>query len=129
MQVYNKLVRDKIPEIIVSNGEKPIIQILDDKKYRFHLEQKLNEEVNEYHESKCIEELADILEVVYALCEMDGYTQDDLIADNSDFDYEINTADPSYEIAIEYRLTPNGLEVIIPGNSIKEENGIFNQIS
>lgn len=78
MQVYNKLVRDKIPEIIVSNGEKPIIQILDDKKYRFHLEQKLNEEVNEYHESKCIEELADILEVVYALCEMDGYTQDDL---------------------------------------------------
>lgn len=42
------------------------------------MEQKLNEEVNEYHESKCIEELADILEVVYALCAMDGYTQDDL---------------------------------------------------
>lgn len=79
MQVYNKMVRDKIPEIMVNNGEKPIIQILDDKEYRFNLEQKLNEEVNEYHESKRIEELADILEVVYALCELNGYTQEDLM--------------------------------------------------
>ena len=55
------------------------------------------------------------------LYEYSGYTQDDLVADNSDFDYEINTADPSYEIAIEYTLNDNGLDVCIPGNSIKED--------
>ena len=67
MTIYNKLVRDKIPEIMLSKGETPITKILDNVEYIAFLEKKLDEEVAEYHNSQDIEELADILEVVYAL--------------------------------------------------------------
>lgn len=76
---YNKLVRDKIPEIISENGEKPVIRILDNTEYTTCLEKKLDEEVSEYHETREIEELADILEVVYALGEAQGYSVDKLM--------------------------------------------------
>ena len=76
---YNKLVRDSIPEIIAAQGEKPIIRVMDDKEYIISLEKKLDEEVAEYHESKEIEELADVLEVIYALCEAKGHSVDELI--------------------------------------------------
>ncbi len=74
----NKLVRDKIPDLIAAGGEHPITRILSDAEYRICLEQKLDEETSEYHESKSLEELADILEVVYALCKAQGYTTDEL---------------------------------------------------
>ena len=78
--VYNKLVRDKIPEIIESQGQKANIRILDPQEYTHHLEQKLDEEVGEYHKDKNLEELADILEVVYALAENLGATKEELLA-------------------------------------------------
>ena len=65
--IYNKLVRDKIPQIIEEKGGKAEIRILSDEEYRTFLEAKLDEEVAEYHRDQCAEELADILEVVYAL--------------------------------------------------------------
>ncbi|MBE6130357.1 MAG: hypothetical protein E7183_01345 [Erysipelotrichaceae bacterium] len=55
------------------------------------------------------------------LYEYSSYTEEDLVDDNGQFDYEINTADPAYSIAIEYTLTENGLDVTVPGNSIKED--------
>ena len=76
---YNKLVRDSIPEIIAAQGEKPIIRVMEDKEYIISLEKKLDEEVAEYHESKEIEELADVLEVIYALCEANGHSVDELM--------------------------------------------------
>ena len=66
---YNKLVRDRIPEIIAAQGEKPIFRVMDDLEYTIGLEKKLEEEFAEYLESKEIEELADVFEVLYALCE------------------------------------------------------------
>ncbi len=75
----SKLVRDRIPEIIRSSGEEPVVRIMDDGEYLVELEKKLDEEVAEYRESRDIEELADILEVVYALCEAQGKTVDDLM--------------------------------------------------
>lgn len=76
---YNKLVRDKIPEIIEKSGKRPIYALIDDDvKYMRLLSQKLDEEVAEFHESRNIEELADILEVVYGLCEGMGYSVEDL---------------------------------------------------
>ena len=66
---YNKLVRDKIPDIIMAQGEKPVIRILSDTEYTESLERKLDEEVAEFHRDKNAEELADILEVVFALAE------------------------------------------------------------
>ena len=80
MTIYNKLVRDKIPEIMLSKGETPITKILSDMEYISYLENKLDEEVTEFHNSKELEELADILEVVYALCECKGYSVDELLS-------------------------------------------------
>lgn len=74
-----KLVRDKIPEIICSSGYEPVTRVLDDGEYVAELEKKLDEEVAEYHESKSVEELADILEVVYALCEAHGKNVSELM--------------------------------------------------
>lgn len=78
--IYNKLVRDKIPEIIEEGGGKAEIRILSDEEYRTFLEAKLDEEVGEYHRDKTPEELADILEVVYALATSIGCSREDLQA-------------------------------------------------
>lgn len=74
-----KLVRDRIPEIIKSAGKKPIIKILSDEDYLMELDKKLNEEVAEYQADKSIEEMADILEVLYAICEARGYSIEELL--------------------------------------------------
>lgn len=66
-RVYNKLVRDNIPEIIRNNNETPIIKTLSNDEYLRALKSKLQEEVDEFLESNDIAELADILEVVDAL--------------------------------------------------------------
>lgn len=63
---YNKLVRDRIPEIIEDSGKTCEVEVIDDKTYLEMLDEKLTEELNEYCESHNIEELADLLEVVYA---------------------------------------------------------------
>ena len=80
MTVYNKLVRDNIPQIIEENGGKAEIRILSDEEYCTFLEAKLDEEVGEYHRDKTAEELADILEVVYALASSIGCSQEELQA-------------------------------------------------
>lgn len=77
--LYNKLVRDKIPQIIRDQGEIPYTRILDEREYTLALEQKLDEEVREYHNDKTVEELADILEVVYALAENIGVSKEALL--------------------------------------------------
>lgn len=66
-KVYNKLVRDKIPEIIKKDNCKPIIKVLSDEEYMNELNKKLKEETNEYLEDNNVEELADIVEVIYAI--------------------------------------------------------------
>ena len=72
--VYNKLVRDKIPEIIEKNGGKCVCRILDDEEYIKMIDAKLDEELLEYHNDKNIEELADLMEVIYAAAKARGYT-------------------------------------------------------
>lgn len=64
---YNKLVRDKIPEIIKQGGGTPFTEILSDEEYIKMLNEKLLEEVKEYLESGIVDELADISEVIYAI--------------------------------------------------------------
>lgn len=66
-RVYNKLVRNNIPEIIRNNNETPITKTLNNEEYLRALKAKLQEEVDEFLESNDIAELADILEVVDAL--------------------------------------------------------------
>ncbi|HYE82311.1 MAG TPA: nucleoside triphosphate pyrophosphohydrolase [Clostridia bacterium] len=66
-QKYDKLIRDKIPEIIESKGNKAVIEISDNEKLKEYLNNKLVEELEEYQESGSVEELADIVEVIYAI--------------------------------------------------------------
>ncbi len=74
MPSYQKLVRDRIPEIIEAAGKKPVTHILAMDEYLSELDRKLNEECAEYQESKSLEELADMLEVMYAIAEARGYS-------------------------------------------------------
>ena len=74
MPVYNKLVRDKIPEIIMKSGKTAHCHVLDNNEYIAELDRKLNEECAEYQSDKSIEELADMLEVMYAIAEVKGYS-------------------------------------------------------
>lgn len=74
-----KLVRDRIPEIIRNDGKKPIIEILSNQDYLKELDKKLNEEVAEYQADKSIEEMADILEVLFAVCEARGHSVEELL--------------------------------------------------
>ena len=78
--VHNKLVRDKIPEIIDNAGKTPVTHILSDDEYISELDKKLNEECAEYQADKSLEELADMLEVMYAIAEARGWSVSDLEA-------------------------------------------------
>ena len=76
---YNKLVRDRIPEIIKSQGKTCEVEILDDEAYLKALEDKLLEEVNEYRENPSIEELADIFTVLRWITGAMGYSWSDVM--------------------------------------------------
>ena len=82
-KVYNKLVRDKIPNIIESNGEIPITKVLNEIEYKKELEKKLYEEYQEVLESDGndrLEELADMLEVIKSLALLENKSLDDIIS-------------------------------------------------
>lgn len=76
--IYNKLVRDKIPEIIESDGKACEIEILSDGKYLEMIDAKLDEELAEYHKDQNLEELADLLEVIQAAAVARGYSVKEL---------------------------------------------------
>lgn len=76
--VYRKLVRDKIPEIIEQAGQTCACSVLSDDEYLKMLDEKLNEELAEYQESKSMEELADLLEVVRAVALARGSSPEEL---------------------------------------------------
>ena len=76
--IHNKLVRDRIPEIIEASGKNCICQTLDDQAYLAALDQKLNEELAEYQQDKSMEELADLLEVIRAIIKARGSTWDEV---------------------------------------------------
>lgn len=76
MPTYNKLVRDRIPHIITSQGKECRTRILDPEEYTKELKAKLREEVEEYfkanNDQEALEELADMLEVIRSLAEAHG---------------------------------------------------------
>ena len=75
---YNKLVRDRIPEIIEASGKTCKTEILSDDEYLKMIDAKLDEELAEYHKDQNIEELADLMEVIYAAAIARGYTLEQL---------------------------------------------------
>ena len=79
MKTYNKLVRDLIPEVIKKSGKECEIEIANMEQRTGLLEAKLMEEVNEYLEDKNLEELADVMEVLFGIAHNLGYTEEDLL--------------------------------------------------
>ena len=79
IKVYNKLVRDKIPEIIIKSGKSCVVQRARTEEKAELLKAKLQEEVKEFLEENNIEELADIMEVLFGLANSLGYSEEDLI--------------------------------------------------
>lgn len=77
-KIYNKLVRNRIPEIIEASGKTCVTEILADEAYLKMLDAKLDEELAEYHKDQNIEELADLLEVIRACAAARGYSVDEL---------------------------------------------------
>ena len=84
MKEYNKLVRDLIPQIIVSSGGTPVCEELDESAYKLALCKKLTEEANEFADGPCMEELADLLEVVEAVCHAYSYDINEILSIKAD---------------------------------------------
>ena len=87
MKVYNKLIRDNVPSAMSAQGKNFRTHVATPEEYKVKLKEKLIEEVNEFLEDPCLEELADILEVFSALVDAMGYSQDQLakcMGDKSD---------------------------------------------
>ncbi|MDW7672837.1 MAG: nucleoside triphosphate pyrophosphohydrolase [Bacillota bacterium] len=64
---YHKLIRDRIPEIIEATGKTAVTEVLSAQEYLDKLHDKLGEELQEYHETHSIDELVDLVEVIYAI--------------------------------------------------------------
>lgn len=78
IKTYNKLVRDRIPDIIKASGSECKTRILSDEEYLKMIDAKLDEELAEYHKDQNIEELADLMEVIHAAAIARGYTLEEL---------------------------------------------------
>lgn len=78
-KTYHKLVRDRIPEMIERSGKKCLTATLSDEAYLHMLDQKLHEELAEYQESKSLEELADLIEVIAAAAKARGCSWEQLM--------------------------------------------------
>jgi len=70
---YNKLVRDNIPKVIKKSGKNPVIHIANEEEYWKKLKEKLSEEVDEFLKESNEEEIADILEIIDAICKFKGF--------------------------------------------------------
>ena len=77
-KVYNKLVRDRIPEIIERDGKRCITETLPEEDYIAALDKKIGEELAEYLREPCLEEIADLTEVIYAVELARGFTLEEL---------------------------------------------------
>lgn len=74
---YDKLIRDRIPEIIEADGKRAVTEVLDDLAFKRYLDIKLEEELKEYLVADSVEELADLVEVVYALLDLKGVSKEE----------------------------------------------------
>lgn len=79
MNVYDKLVRDRIPEIIESSGSRCDIEVVSDDVVLEYLYKKLGEEVSELLEDRNLDEIADVMEVLFAIGKKYGYSEDEVL--------------------------------------------------
>jgi len=84
MKEINKLVRDRIPEICISNGETPVTRVLSDEEFRVELDKKITEEARELVEAedpeKVLNEAGDLIETAFAKAALYGYSEEEVMA-------------------------------------------------
>lgn len=80
MKVYDKLVRDRIPEIIEASGKKCEVEVVSDEVALKYLYMKLEEETRELLDDKNLEEIADVMEVLFAIAGKYGYSEEDVFS-------------------------------------------------
>lgn len=78
MKIYNKLVRDNIPSLLLKDNELPVTHILEDTEYLAELNRKLKEEVDTYLDGENVEEMIDILEVIRAILDYKGVSYEEI---------------------------------------------------
>lgn len=78
MKVYNRLVRDNIPNLILKDHALPTTRTLNDEEYIDELNKKLLNEVNKYLETNNDEEMVDIIEVIRAILEFNNSSFEEL---------------------------------------------------
>jgi predicted house-cleaning noncanonical NTP pyrophosphatase (MazG superfamily) len=82
MPIYNKLVRDRIPEIIERAGKRYRTRVLEQDEFKLELQRKCQEELEEYlragNDQEAVEELADLLEIIYTLAEVHDSSPEEL---------------------------------------------------
>lgn len=76
--VYQKLIRDKIPNIIEAEGKTPIVHRASKDEYLEKLYEKIIEELNEFISNPSKEEIADLLEVIHSICSVHGLDMEDI---------------------------------------------------
>lgn len=79
MKIFDKLVRDRIPEIIENSGNHCDVEVVSDEVALEYLYKKLQEEVDELIEDKNLEEIVDVVEVLFAIGGKYGYSEDDIL--------------------------------------------------
>ncbi len=84
MNVYDKLVRDRIPEIIESSGSRCDIEVVSDDVVLEYLYKKLGEEVSELLEDRNLDEIADVMEVLFAIGKKYGYSENEVLGRRND---------------------------------------------
>lgn len=84
MKVYDKLVRDRIPEIIEASGSKCEVEVVNDDVALEYLYKKILEEVSELLEDKNLDEIADVMEVLFAIGKKYGYSEDEVLGRRSE---------------------------------------------
>ena len=84
MKVYDKLIRDRIPEIIEASGSKCEVEVVSDKVALEYLYKKLSEEVEELLIDKNLDEIADVMEVLFAIGKKFGYSENEVLGRRSE---------------------------------------------
>lgn len=79
MKVYDKLVRDRIPEIIEASGKRCEVEVVSDEVALEYLYKKLEEEVCELLEDRNLEEIADCMEVLFGIAHKMGYSDEEVL--------------------------------------------------
>lgn len=106
MKIYDKLVIDRIPEIIKNNGDHYEVEVVSNEVALEYLYKKLQEEVDELVEDKNLEEIADVIEVLFSIGKKHGYSEEDIL--NRIFEKRVKSGGFEDNIVPKKSLVNNG---------------------